>query len=62
MNRKIHKDELIEYLNENYSTLDIDEANFFVTKHFNNEPGELETVAHNIAIEENLMERIKDEY
>ena len=61
MNRKIHKDELIEYLNENYSTLDIDEAHFFVTKHFNNEPGELETVAHNIAIEENLIERINND-
>ena len=61
MNRKIHKDELIEYLNTNYSTLDIDEANHFVTKHFNDEPGELETVAHNIAIEENLIERVNNE-
>ena len=62
MNRKIYKDELIEYLNDNYTTLDIDEAHHFVNKHFNNEEGELETVAHNIAIEENLVERVKYEY
>ena len=48
-------------MNTNYSTLDIDEANHFVTKHFNDEPGELETVAHNIAIEENLIERVNNE-
>ena len=61
MKRKLHKDELIEYLNDNYSTLGIDEAHFFVNKHFNNEPGILDTVAHNIAIEENLIERVKDD-
>ena len=60
--KKIHKDELIEYLNENYSTLDIDEAHFFVNKHFNNEAGVLDTIAHNIAIEENLIERVKDDH
>ena len=58
---KIYKDELIEFLNDNYSTLDIDEAHHFVNKHFDDEPGKLETVAHNIAIEENLIERVKDE-
>lgn len=61
MNNKIYKDELIEYLNKNYSTLDIDEAHHFVNKHFNNEQGELNTVAHNIAIRENLIERIENE-
>ena len=61
MNRKIYKDELIEYLNDNYTTLDIDEAHHFVNKHFKDEKGVLETVAHNIALEENLIERVKDE-
>ena len=58
---KIHKSELIEYLNDNYSTLDVDEAHFFVNKHFDNEPGDLDTIAHNIAIEENLIERVKND-
>ena len=61
MKRNIHKDELIEFLNKHYSTLDVDEAHHFVNKHFNNEPGVLETVAHNIALEENLMERHHDD-
>ena len=56
MNRPIHKDELIEFLNKNYSTLDIDEAHHFVNKHFSGEPGELEKVAQKIAGKENLME------
>ena len=61
MNRPIHKDELIEHLNDNYSTLDIDEAHHFVNKHFNGEPGELDKIAHDIAIKENLMERTTNE-
>ena len=61
MKRNIHKDELIEFLNKHYSTLDVDEAHHFVNKHFKDEQGVLETVAHNIALEENLIERVKDE-
>ena len=56
MNRKIHKDELIEYLNKHYSTLDVDEAHHFVNKHFNDDTGVLETFAKLIANKENLME------
>ena len=61
MKKKIHKDELIEYLNERYSTLDIDEAHHFVNKHFDGEPGELDKVARSIANKENLMETNYDD-
>jgi len=60
MNRKIHKDELIEFLNKHYSTLDIDEAQHFVNKHFDNKPGVLETVANEIANKEHLMENTNE--
>jgi|TARA_Y100000310_G_scaffold38770_1_gene36274 hypothetical protein len=60
MNRKIHKDELIEFLNKHYSTLDVDEAHHFVNKHFDNKPGVLETVANEIANKENLMENTNE--
>lgn len=59
---KIHKEELIEYLNEKYSTLDIDEARHFVNKHFNDErKGFVHRIAHEIATKEHLMETTPDE-
>ena len=63
MKKKIHKDELIEYLNARYSTLDIDEAKHFVNKHaptvgFSLDLDKVPKLAEQIAVKENLMEVI----
>jgi hypothetical protein len=47
----MNKEELIEHLNDNYSTLDVDEARHFVNKHYTPD-----ITSEQIATKENLME------
>ena len=55
------KEDVIEHLNENYSTLDVDEARHFVNKHYGETKKTIEEISESIAIKENLMERITNE-
>ena len=52
----IIKEDVIEHLNNHYSTLDIDEARHFVNKHYPSTEGTTEQMADQIANKENLME------
>ena len=53
------REEVIEHLDINYSTLDIDEARHFVNKHYGESEGTIEEISEQIANKENLMEIIK---
>jgi hypothetical protein len=55
------REEVIEHLNEHYSTLCVDEARHFVNKHYGETNETIEEIANDIANKENLMERITNE-
>jgi len=53
------RQEVVEHLNENYSTLDVDEAKHFTNKHYDSIEGTVEEMSNLIAVKENLVEIIK---
>ena len=55
----IIRQEVIEHLDSNYSTLDVDEAKHFTNKHYDSAEGTIEEISKQIASKENLVEIIK---
>ena len=53
------RQEVVDHLNENYSTLDVDEAKHFINKHYDSVEGTVEEMSNLIAVKENLVEIIK---